>query len=118
MPSDCAPVACFASVHGLNSFPTYILVFTISSRCLLRYLFHFLVESDRFHFKIVHRNLFTVTACRKVEARGRHVSRASRDYLPRFQQPSSKHILGLILVRNLSLYYLFISIINIYFYLS
>ena len=53
VPSECSPVACFASVHGINSFPTYILVFTSSSRCSLRYLFHFLVESDRFHFKIV-----------------------------------------------------------------
>ena len=38
MLSDFAPVAGFTSVHGLNSVPTYILVFTIS-RCLLRYLF-------------------------------------------------------------------------------
>ena len=94
MPSEWAPVACFASAHGLNSFPTYILVFTSSSRCLLHYLFHFLVESDRFNFKIVHRDLFAVAACRKVEVRGRHVSRASREYLARFQQLFSKHILG------------------------
>ena len=35
----------FASGHGLNSFPTYILVFTTSSCCLLSYMFLFLVES-------------------------------------------------------------------------